>query len=254
MSKPILIWTLRRTGGTTLTDLLQQRSEYPVVDQEPFNWDRCFGAVAKRWHKVQNKTVLREDLAKVLSARPTIKHCHELHNDAFNAMLFATATELGYRHMILDRRDEVGRILSLELAKLTGAWGKMGSEERYRKFESGELQMEPIDIPVAVAHMKQCEIRRKNLHKLVQNSGLAVREVFFEDIYTDPNAGRVLIHAILADFDLENPDDPALEQLITTALVYRGQNSARMLGVIPNVNEAEKRLKAALTKLRPAQP
>lgn len=250
MSTPILIWTFRRTGGTTLTDLLLARSEYPIVDQEPFNWDRCFGAVAKQWHEGQDKERLRSDLIAVLAAHPTIKHCYELHNDAFNAVLFAVATELGYRHMILDRHDEVGRILSLELAKLTGAWGKMGSEERYRKFESGEMTMAPIEIPVAVAHMKLCESRRRALNKLVEKSGLPVRRVFFEDIYADPEAGRAMFHSILADFDLDQPGDAALEQMITTALLHRGQNSARMMGAIPNIDKARARLQTVSDTLR----
>lgn len=250
MSKPILIWTFRRTGGTTLTDLLQARSEYPVVDQEPFNWDRCFGAVAKHWHDKRNKAATRAELMQVLAGHPTLKHCHELHNDGFNAMLFATATELGYRHMILDRRDEVGRILSLELAKLTGAWGKMGSEERYRKFESGAVQMGSIDIPIAVAHMKLCESRRGSLNTLIQDSGLPVRAVFFEDIYADPVIGQTRIHDILADFDLDRPGEAELETQITTALLHRGQNSARMLGAIPNIDKARARLQTVMAKLR----
>jgi hypothetical protein len=249
LSTPILIWTLRRTGGTTLTSLLDALSEYPTIDQEPFNWDRCFGAVARAWHADRRLDHLEVALQRVLADRPTIKHCYELHADAFNAALFAQATALGYRHMILDRRDEVGRILSLELAKLTGVWGRMGAAERYRQYEAGEVQMGPVDVPAAIAHMRLCQSHRAAIMALVARSGLPVRQTAFEDIYPDPVQGRALIHAILGDFGLDRPGDAALEQQITIALNHRGQNSARMMGMVPNIEGARRRLAKAAANL-----
>ncbi|AXI46082.1 hypothetical protein C1J03_08665 [Sulfitobacter sp. SK012] len=67
MSHAYFIWTMQRTGGTTLAILLRRLSEHPSVEDEPFNLTRVFG------------------------------------------------------HIILDRRSERGRIVSLEQADATGA-------------------------------------------------------------------------------------------------------------------------------------
>jgi hypothetical protein len=40
VSSPFIIWTMQRTGGTTLTDLLMSMSEHPGAEHEPFNWAR----------------------------------------------------------------------------------------------------------------------------------------------------------------------------------------------------------------------
>lgn len=250
MTTPIMIWTFRRTGGTTLTDLMQERSEHPVADQEPFNWDRGFGWVSQAWAEHRDPARLRADLDRVLADHPTIKHCMEMQSEPFNTQLFEAATAAGYRHMMLDRRDEVSRLLSLELARQTGAWGKMGSEERYARVERGELVLEAADIPELVAHLRLCHARRRQLRDTARARAIPLREVFFEDIYADPDRGRALIHDILADYGLDLPGDAALEARITVALVHRGQNSARMLGWLPNLAELRQRLAQADARQR----
>ena len=250
MSKPILIWTFRRTGGTTLATLLTELSEHPTVDQEPFNWDRCFGSIAKDWYDYKRPDHLQAGLSQVLADHPVIKHCYELHADSFNAALFHAARTAGYRQMILDRRDEVGRILSLELAKLSGAWGKMGAAERYHQIATGEVVLEPIDLKAALAQIELCHSRRVALRALIQNSGEPVREVCFEDIYSDMKRGRALIHEILQDFELDRTGDVALEQQIRNALKHHGQNSGRMLSYVPNLAEARQCFEAAVAALQ----
>lgn len=245
LSSPFLIWTFRRTGGTTLTDLMMDLSEHPRVDQEPFNWDRCFGDVAKTWFETQDAARLEADLNRVLEGKPLIKHCHELHPDAFNDALMAAAERHGYRQMVLDRRDEVGRILSLELAQMTGAWGKMGSAERYARVERGEDVLPPIDIPAAIGHMRLCQERRLALRARIAASGLTVRVALFEDLYMSPiEDGRPRMRAILQYFGLIENDPGGIRQRITQALRWRGQDSARILPFVPNIEDARAALAA----------
>lgn len=250
MKTPILIWTFRRTGGTTLTDLLQDLAGNPIIDQEPFNWDRCFGKVAQSWFETKNMPGLLADLDAVLYNHPTIKHCYELHDDSFNAALFARAKRHGYRQMILDREDEVGRVLSLELATQTGAWGKMGSEGRYALFLGGEKQLLPVDMPAAITQMELCQARRNALQALVARSDDPVLEVTFEQIYSNPKAGRKRVHEVLAHFGLDHADDPALEKAISNALLHRGQNSAKMLEHVPAIAQSRQQLQAVRDRLR----
>jgi hypothetical protein len=240
MSAPFLIWTFRRTGGTTLTDLMMDLSEHPRADQEPFNWDRGFGAVSKHWFDTRDDARLVADLDAVLAGRPLIKHCHELHPDGFNDALFAAAERHGYRQLVLDRRDEVGRMLSLELAQLTGAWGKHGSAERYARIERGEDVLAPIDIPAALGHMRLCHDRRLTLKARLAGALRPVPVVLFEMLYGGAlEQGRPQMRAILQRFGLTEDHDPVdIRRRITEALRWRGQDSARMLPFIPNIAEA----------------
>lgn len=244
MSSPFLIWTFRRTGGTTLTDLMMDLSEHPRADQEAFNWDRCYGAVSKHWFDTRDEARLTADLDAVLAGKPLIKHCHELHHDGFNEALFFAAQRHGYRQMVLDRSDEVGRILSLELAQMTGAWGKHGSGERYARIERGEAVLPPIDIAEAIGHMRLCHDRRLKLKALLARAVRPVRVVLFETLYGPIEQGRPVIRSILQNFGLIDDRDPLeIRKRITEALRFRGQDSARMLPFVPNIDAA----RAALT-------
>lgn len=255
MSIPFVIWTFRRTGGTTLTDLMMDLSEHPRVDQEPFNWDRCFGQVSKHWYDTRDADRLVADLDGVLADKPLIKHCHELHPDAFNDALFAAAHRHGYRQLVLDRRDEVGRMLSLELAQMTGAWGKHGSAERYDRVERGEDVLPPIDIAAALGHMRLCQDRRRTLLARInayvpggvdgKGEAAAVPVVLFEDLYACPiEEGRPRVRAILQNLGLTRNDPAGVRQRITHALRWRGQDSARILPFVPNIEEARAALAA----------
>lgn len=245
MSTPFVIWTFRRTGGTTLTDLMMDLSEHPRTDQEPFNWDRSFGAVSKHWYDTHDAARLEADLDAVLQDTPLIKHCHELHPDGFNDALFAAAHRHGYRQLVLDRRDEVGRMLSLELAQMTGAWGKHGSAERYARVERGEDVLPPIDIAAAIGHMRLCQARRHALRARIDAAGLAVPVVLFEDLYACPiEEGRPRVRAILQDLGLTRKDPAGVRQRITHALRWQGQGSARILPFVPNLAAARDALTA----------
>ena len=38
MSRPFIVWTMQRTGGTALAQTLMGLSEHPAAEHEPFNW------------------------------------------------------------------------------------------------------------------------------------------------------------------------------------------------------------------------
>jgi hypothetical protein len=252
LSAPFLIWTFRRTGGTTLTDLMMDLSQHPRIDQEPFNWDRCFGAVSRNWFDTRDDARLVAELDAVLADKPLIKHCHELHPDGFNDALFAAAERHGYRQLVLDRRDEVGRMLSLELAKMTGAWGKHGSAERYARIERGEELLPPIDIAAALDHMRLCRARRLALKARLPQAGRPVRIVLFEDLYGPIEQGRPRMRSILQSHGLLEGHDPAeIRRRITAALRWRRQDSARMLRFVPNIDAARAALAAEAARHPP---
>ncbi|MGH1413606.1 MAG: hypothetical protein ACRBB0_08930 [Pelagimonas sp.] len=247
MSSPYIIWTLRRTGGTTLAGLLATLSEHPGVEHEPFNPERLFGEVTKGWLEHGDEAQLRADLRGVLATRlPVIKHCHELLPDAFNRVLMEVSIELGYAQIILDRDAEVDRILSLELARLTGAWGKQEAGQVFADLKKGALEIPPFDVARAEKHLRFCQDRRRNLKLLCESLGVAPFVVLFEQVYAVPREGRKKVAELLAFLGINPAEHAGYHDLLTEALLKKGQKSGRILDFVPNLEETRTQLTTAL--------
>lgn len=244
MSYPYVIWTMRRTGGTTLATLLSTLSEYTGTQHEPFNQERVFGHIYQGFAQSGDADKLRADLRKCLEKRPLIKHCHELMSHRFNALFLEVTTALGYRHIVLERRNETDRIVSLELAYLTGAWGGQDAKTIYPAIEAGEVTLAPMDIDRALRQMRLCNTRRRELASMITTADLASFVVYFEDVYSDPKAGRALIKRMLAYLDLRPEDHKNYDALVNVALLKSGQNSARILQAVPGAQGGIAQLEA----------
>lgn len=239
---------MQRTGGTTLAALLAALSEHPGVEHEPFNAERLFGNVTTNWQQTQNTQKLHADIEAVLEPQPVIKHCYELLPTAVNQCLMHVASAKNYRHIILDRRAETDRILSLELAKLTGAWGGREVSDIYDAIERGEVQLDPINLEHALQHMAVCQQRRRVLYEQFQSTGQTPFVVYFEDVYSDPTSGRNLILELLKFLQIAPNMHADYEQLVQEALLHKGQNSAGIMDAVPNLDEGRQKLDQAWSK------
>jgi len=248
VSYPYIIWTMRRTGGTTLAGLLATLSEHPGVAHEPFNPDRLFGAIATAWGQDPDPDRLRGELAEVLARNPVIKHCYELHPAAFNEILLEVATGLGYRHMVLDRRAEIDRILSLELAKITGVWGPQEAEDAYARIARGEQVLDEIPVAQATNHMRSCAAARTRLADQFAAHGVDPHVIYFEDVYATPEtkAGILRVYAALQFLEIDPKAHPKTYGMITDALANKGQKSHRIMDAVPNIAEVRAALEAGV--------
>ncbi len=244
LSHPYIIWTMRRTGGTTLATLLATLSEHAGIQHEPFNDDRMFGHISRDYMQTGDAAALRRALRSNLARRPLIKHCYELTSPNFNRVFLKITTELGYRHIILDRQNETDRIVSLELAQLTGAWGGADARQIYPAIEAGEVNLAPLDLERSLRQMRLCRARRQGLFSMARAAGVSPFVVFFEDVYNDPDAGRVLVERLLAFLDINPSDNAKYDALVTTALIKSGQNSARILEAVPGAQGVIAQLEA----------
>ena len=239
---PFIAWTLRRTGGTTLNNLLMGASPYPTGLHEPFNHDREFGWVSQAYGDNEDVGELRRNVGKVLDAFPLFKTAFEMQAIAINKSILLESTARGYRHIILDRKAEVDRLLSLELARVTGGWGKMDAERIYAQYTSGASQMEEFDIDWLVSHLEYCRQMRVSLQQLMIEAGITPQVVYFEDIYVDHDAGRRQIDSLMQFVGLSPEKVPDYDAIVADALTYQGQNSARMMNLVPNIEEVRSRL------------
>ncbi|HEX8234272.1 MAG TPA: hypothetical protein VF559_13110 [Caulobacteraceae bacterium] len=120
----LIVWTLRRTGGTTLQRILQLAYQEGRVYAEPFNWDRAFGPYSKRLARGGSAAEFYASLLPELDRPLVIKHCVELMQRKVNAALFSVSLLQEFRHVILYRKDELARMRSLVIAESTGFWGQ----------------------------------------------------------------------------------------------------------------------------------
>ena len=109
--KPFIIWTLQRTGGTSLRVFLEHALGGVQVLAEPFNINDECGWVTKGWDQRKNQNETQNSLAVALKEKPLMKHTFELRLNGFNLELLNAAISLEYQHIFLGRRDEVARIL-----------------------------------------------------------------------------------------------------------------------------------------------
>jgi hypothetical protein len=98
----------------------------------------------------------------------------------------------------------------------------------------------------AVRHTRLCMTRRQELAQMAAAAKLSPFVVYFEDVYNDPKAGRLLIERALRFLEIEIKDTAGYETLVDDALLRRGQNSARILQAVPNAAAAKQELEALL--------
>lgn len=189
MDKPYILWTLRRTGGTTLASILSQASSHPKVAHEPFNPDRIYGDVGKKWEESGDILRTREDISSILKLTPSIKHCFEIVPMQLNSILLQETTREGYRHIILRRRSEVERLFSLEVASLTGAWGPEDAKRKYTEISSGGGAGISLRTRSSLLHMAECYLRSRWLLGELKKRKQNYMMVDFEDLYGSIDVG-----------------------------------------------------------------
>jgi len=241
---PFLIWTLRRTGGTTFTRLLHAASAREEVWREPFaRHGKLFG-LRRRFVEDKDAARLAEGLEVALAARPNIKHCFEVCPARFNAVLLRTATRLGYRHLYLDRRDEAGRIESLEFARLTGAWGRGQAEHVEKALQDGSLRPGPPDAALAARELRRSAVKRQQLFREMKARDTDPFVLFHEDLY----AGDILdlFHAAARHCGVTGPlDDDAIAD---QGSGLSAQNTARLIAALPELEPFRARIAGHLAE------
>lgn len=196
--RPFIIHTLQRTGGTNLTKHLNRLSSFPVARQhEPFNRPRVYGHVTRAWEADRDAEALYAAMRVILAGEENIKHCVEMVPWKITGALVDCATEAGYRHMFLYRRDALGRILSMEYAQRTKIWGPSHLD----KLSGDAVAFEtPLDVDALVANEARCNRLLNRTWNHLAAAGVRAEPLAFEDLY-GPDAAlagaaltRILTH------------------------------------------------------------
>jgi hypothetical protein len=237
MERPFIIYTLRRTGGTSLTSFMATISKFPSVEHEPFNRERRWGAISEAALQGQDRAALRRLIEEALALRPNIKHCVEVVPMTVTRELITLCAELGYAQFVLHRRQEKDRLMSLYLALATGAWGAKEAAEIYPRLRSGALQPLPMDLAKVGERVQTDAARMGETLMRLRAAGVDFGWLLFEEIYADPGATVAAALGIAGRMGLQLTDqDPRLSVFARTL----GQGSGEVFDLVPQAAELKR--------------
>jgi hypothetical protein len=255
VSYPFFIWTVQRTGGTSLAELLMKMSEHKSAEHEPFNWQvhkpRQFAAVARNWVETKDLPTLQSGLKAIFDQQYLIKHCLELHGTPLNVRILQAAAKTNYRHILLMRRDELLRVASKYIAEANGTWFRDYAAQVYAGITAGERQLQPLPIDEVVANYVHVRQATGRIREVLGQLGGAWQEIWYEDIYTGEREARLNHLDALFRFLDFSPETIAAHQADIEEKVFAsGQNTGDILRFVPNLDA----VRTALAKVGHAAP
>ena len=244
MSLPFFIWTMQRTGGTALTDLLMEMSEHRGAEHEPFNWSkttpRQFWPIADAWNRDHDEEALAGALRGIFAQHYLIKHCYELFRAPFNERLVQSLAKTHYRHIQLLRRDECARLMSKFVAEAQGTWFRDYARRVYAEIADGTRTLDPVPIADMVRHYHHCRRASDTVAAWLTELGPDARIVYFEDLFEGDRDARLFHLRGLFDFLGFTADEVERHRhLIEAKIFHAGQDTRSTVATyLPNYREA----------------
>jgi LPS sulfotransferase NodH len=203
--KPFVIWTLQRTGGTNLTQRLIALSGLPSTEHEPFNKRRIHGHVTQRWEDDGDLDAMNEAMATIAAGRRVIKHCVEMVPPEVSLALAKATSEAGYQHLFLYRRQALGRLLSLQFARVSGIWGSKMKDGREMPPE--ELSQHLLPVAQLVAHEQRSVAALTEVWDELLALGQSPSAIAYEDLYAaaSPQAAQAVLAQLLVEMGVTVP-------------------------------------------------
>ncbi|MEP4249932.1 hypothetical protein [Tateyamaria sp.] len=242
--QPWLILTLRRTGGTSLTSFLAEVSKFSAVEHEPFNVDRIFGSITQDFQKTGDVDAMRAAVADAVKDHPNIKHCVEIIPLELTRALIDECIAQGYGFMVLTRKNEARRVLSLLLAVSTGAWGPKAASGIYPKIIDGTQKAQPIDLQKVQNRVRQDYFAIGRTLSLLRNRQVDYQWLVFEELYFGETSIEEQARSVAGRLGIEiAPDDARL-----AAFSQRdGQKSESIAQYVKGYDEAAELLETLCT-------
>ena len=234
----LIVWTLRRTGGTTLQRILGLAYPEGRVFAEPFNWDRAFGQESRRFAQSGTPAEFYQSMLPHFEQPLAIKHCVELMQRKVNAAIVSTSVLQEFKHVLLYRRNELNRIRSLVIAESTGFWGqsRVDAYDEYLQTKPGMPR--PVDYRRTMKIVDFGIEQLRAVRTVLLELGLPLVELRLEDLYLDgPDRAFEILETELTGIGLD------LRGIRTKAALNRlekgKQNSSKLMRWVPNAADFE---------------
>ncbi len=244
----VLVWTLQRTGGTRLASSLAKLMPDARFEHEPFAHMRAFHGVTQAWRTGRadpsggQAVALDALVSQALAEMPGLKHCVDTAPVAITRALLRGSVAAGYRHLVLQRRRSVDRLLSLHFAKATKAWGRASAAR------DDLPEPPPLPVEALLAHEEGCLARLRQVRTGLRKAGAAPLLVAYEDLYEGPAEARTAqLAAVVRHLGLMPAKDEDLQAWTRAVLATRDQGTRGRYAAIPGREE----LAAAAGRLAP---
>jgi hypothetical protein len=175
----------------------------------------------------------RRGIREILDAKYVIKHCFETRTWDFNLDIASRFSEGdAYRHLILLRRSESKRLLSLAVALETGSWGPRQAERVLEGLKDTPPKSIELNIPRFQMEHQRCETRLSRLKEFFDVRSIPHKTLFFEDLYSGDREKRIdELEEVLGFLDLGPATEESIERLFTKA-----QKSNEIYGYVANTD------------------
>lgn len=239
IDKPLLIWTLQRTGGTNLNSYLNQISTHQKLQDEPFNGRREYGHLTKAWKTEKDTAALEAGMQEACGLQKNIKHCVERVPWAISDALLSASVAAGYAHMFLYRQKPLGRILSMEYAERTRSWGP---SKVLKEGQDDNAFIEPLDVDALIQHETSANEKLNKVWRKLRKAGAKPIAISFEELYAEDAAQATQsIKTLAKKFDL--PTDKAMITTMIDAIRGKGnQGTSDRYARFKGIPELETRL------------
>jgi len=249
MSRPFIIWTLQRTGGTALAQTLMGLSEHRAAEHEPFNWaqdkPREFWPIVEDWRASGDRGALLRQLRGVAAGGRLIKHCFELFNMSFNAALLEATANAGYRHVLLLRVDEGARLVSKFIAEAQGTWFADYGREVYAEVEQGRRHLDPIPVDLIKAQRRHASNSVAALRAAFAAHGVTPVEQTYEALYLGDAAMRAsACRSLLEHLEFPGAERQAMIAAFLDQGKAGGQKTFEIMRRVPNIDAVVDGLKS----------
>jgi hypothetical protein len=209
-------------------------------EDEAFNDDppRQFGAVTAFYKESLDDVKLRISINEIFAQKKNLKHCIETVPARVSSVLAEASIAAGYRHLVLLRHNEIDRLISLEMARRTGAWGPEEAAIAYEEIRAGRRAMPPLNVTLMAEQAKSDAAALGRLVRMFMQAKVYPSYAFFEDLYVGDAATRCAAFRKVAE-ELGIPNASKLhDSVFHKAALDRGQDSRSMREFVPNLNEA----------------
>lgn len=235
---PFIIWTLRRTGGTSLRQMLYWLSRHAAWQDEALNRERELGHITRGFDQDGDRARLDSAMAEVAAARKNLKHCIDTVPYHVTSALLRQTVAAGYGHVVLLRLDETDRQISLALARATKAWGPTEAEEIYAAIREGRTALEPLNLNHIRDQLERDAAALGRLMRLLMLHRVRHTMIFFEDLYAGPFRARVTaLRGLAGTLGLGRAEEKP-DNAFRGALMNRSQDTRSIFPFVPNLEEA----------------
>lgn len=229
MSYPFLIWTVQRTGSTTLASILAHLSENKVIEHEPFNTGRMLDYQGK-------EELLVKQLQEIKGEKFCIKHCWNVHAPNSNQLILKHLLQDNYRIILLQRDNILAMEISRQLAKQTGIWGKNNNSENTSSFSN----LSPLDISQMQKQINSYKAQLNEYKSQFKHEHIPYSNISYEQLFDGSLEKRLkMIEEVCKFLNIDSQMMKNKSQEIKELLMNYKQNNSEMYQNIPNVKEIQ---------------